>query len=63
MACAAHDLNLWLLSKYSIEPMAREGLVIGYGDHDEPALQDTVRRLVTVMQAVWPKAAATKVVP
>lgn len=60
---AAHDLNLWLLSKYSIEPMAREGLVIGYGDHDEPALQDTVRRLATVMQAVWPKAAATKVVP
>jgi len=53
---AAHDLNLWLLSSYTIEPMAREGLVIGYGDHGAEEMQAAVRKLGDVMRLVWPKA-------
>lgn len=53
---AAHDLNLWLLSRYSIEPMAREGLVIGYGDHGAEEMQAAVRKLAKVIRLVWPKA-------
>ena len=46
---AVHGLNLWLLSSYSIEPMAREGLVIGYGDHDGTEIQEAVRKLGKVL--------------
>lgn len=40
----ADDLNLWLVSKYSIEPLARQGLLIGYGDHNVEATQEAVQR-------------------
>ncbi|MEZ4616023.1 MAG: PLP-dependent aminotransferase family protein [Caldilineaceae bacterium] len=49
---AAHDLNLWLLSSYSIEPMVREGLVLGYGDHGEAEMQVAVRKLGEVIRLV-----------
>ncbi|MCB0079884.1 MAG: PLP-dependent aminotransferase family protein, partial [Caldilineaceae bacterium] len=49
---AAHGLNLWLLSRYSIEPMAREGLVIGYGDHDGEEMQAAVRKLGAVIRSL-----------
>lgn len=52
---AAHDLNLWLVSQYSIEPLAREGLVIGYGDHTIEEMQRAVDKLAKVMQIVWPR--------
>ena len=52
---AAHDLNLWLVSQYSIEPLAREGLVIGYGDHNSEEMQQAVAKLAKVMQIVWPR--------
>jgi GntR family transcriptional regulator/MocR family aminotransferase len=55
---AAHDLNLWLLSRYSVEPLAREGLVIGYGDHGEEEMQAAVRKLGAVMRLVWPTGGA-----
>jgi GntR family transcriptional regulator/MocR family aminotransferase len=60
---AAHDLNLWLVSNYSIEPLARDGLVLGYGDHDEAEIQDAVHRLASVMRALWPAAENTKAAP
>jgi GntR family transcriptional regulator/MocR family aminotransferase len=60
---AANDLNLWLVSKYSIEPLARDGLILSYGDHDEAEIQDAVRRLATVMRAVWPAAATGNATP
>jgi GntR family transcriptional regulator/MocR family aminotransferase len=60
---AAHDLNLWLLSSYSMQPPAREGLLLGYGDHDQAVMQDAVCRLATVLRAVWPAAENVKVVP
>jgi DNA-binding transcriptional MocR family regulator len=51
----AHDLNLWLVSQYSIEPLAREGLVLGYGDHEEQEMREAVGRLAQVLKLVWPK--------
>jgi GntR family transcriptional regulator/MocR family aminotransferase len=60
---AANDLNLWLVSRYCIEPLAREGLVLGYGDHGKEEMQEAVRRLAQVMHAVWPKMANPKVAP
>lgn len=52
---AANDLNLWLVSQYCIEPLAREGLVIGYGDHDSAEMQQAVAKLAKVMHTVWPR--------
>jgi GntR family transcriptional regulator/MocR family aminotransferase len=60
---AANDLNLWPVSKYSIEPLARDGLILGYGDHDEAEIQNAVHQLATVMQAVWPPAVASQTIP
>jgi GntR family transcriptional regulator/MocR family aminotransferase len=56
---AANDLNLWLVSTYSIEPLARDGLLLGYGDHDEAEIQDAVHRLDTAMRTLWPAAENT----
>lgn len=52
---AANDLNLWLVSQYSIEPLAREGLIIGYGDHNSEEMQQAVAKLAKVLQAMWPR--------
>ncbi|MEZ4736478.1 MAG: PLP-dependent aminotransferase family protein [Caldilineaceae bacterium] len=52
---AANDLNLWLVSQYCIEPLAREGLVIGYGDHNIEEMQQAVSKLAQVMRTVWPR--------
>ncbi len=60
---AANDLNLWLVSKYSIEPLARDGLVLGYGDHDEVEIQDAVRLLASVMASVWPATENSNATP
>lgn len=62
-AAAADDLNLWLVSQYSIEPVTRDGLVLGYGDHDEAVMKDAVERLSSVMRAVWPRATHRAVAP
>lgn len=60
---AAHDLNVWLVSQYSIEPPAREGLVLGYADHDEDEMQEAVKKLAQVIRLVCSGAESGKVVP
>ncbi|MEZ4864936.1 MAG: PLP-dependent aminotransferase family protein [Caldilineaceae bacterium] len=60
---AANDLNLWLVSQYSIEPLAREGLVIGYGDHAIEEMQQAVDKLAKVMRLVWPRGQKPEMVP
>lgn len=60
---ATHDLNLWLLSSYSIEPLAHEGLVIGYGDHGAEEMPAAVAKLAAVIRTVWPAAEKAKVAP
>lgn len=60
---AANGLNLWLLSNYSMQPLEREGLILGYGDHDQAVMQDATHKLASVMRAVWPTAENAKVDP
>ena len=48
----ACGLNLWRISQYSIEPLPRQGIVLGYGNHSPEEIQEAVRRLGTAMQAV-----------
>jgi GntR family transcriptional regulator/MocR family aminotransferase len=49
---AAHGLNLWPVSSFSIEPLARKGLVLGYGEYSVPQIEDGVRRLAVAMRSV-----------
>lgn len=59
----ADDLNLWLVSKYSIEPLARQGLLIGYGDHNVEVTQEAVQRLAALLYAVWTDGRSAQVAP
>jgi GntR family transcriptional regulator / MocR family aminotransferase len=47
----ANGLNLWPVSSYSIEPLARQGLILGYGGYSVPEIQDAVRRLARAMRS------------
>jgi GntR family transcriptional regulator/MocR family aminotransferase len=49
----ANDLSLVPVSTYSIEPLARHGLVLGYAAYSVPEIQDAVRRLAAVMRSVY----------
>jgi GntR family transcriptional regulator/MocR family aminotransferase len=46
---AEQDLNLWSLSRFSIKPMQRKGLVLGYGEYSVAQIRDGVKRLAAVM--------------
>lgn len=48
----ACELNLWLVSQCSIEPLPRQGLILGHGNHSPEEIQEAVWRLGTAMQAV-----------
>jgi len=48
----ANGLNLWPVSTYSIEPLARKGLILGYGAYSVPEIHDAVRRLAAAMRSV-----------
>jgi len=50
---AAHGLNLWPVSSFSIKPSStRKGLVLGYGEYSVKAIKDGVRRLAAAMRSV-----------
>jgi GntR family transcriptional regulator / MocR family aminotransferase len=57
----AYGLDLTPISRFSMEPLARKGLLLGYGGYNVPEIQDGVRRLAAVMNAVV--SDSTKVVP
>jgi GntR family transcriptional regulator/MocR family aminotransferase len=48
----ANGLNLWPVSTYSIEPLARPGLILGYGAYSVPEIQDAVHRLAMAIHSV-----------
>lgn len=45
-----HGLNLWPLSRFSVEPLKRKGLVLGYGEYTVSEIKDGVRRLSEVLR-------------
>lgn len=51
-AAVAQDLNLWPVSKFSIEPMDRKGLILGYGAYGVEVIKDAVQRLGTAMASL-----------
>ena len=51
---AANGLILSPVSTYSIEPLTRHGLVLGYAAYSVPEIQDAVRRLAKVIHSVCP---------
>jgi len=48
----AHGLDLWTVSNFSLEPLARQGLLLGYGGFSVPEIKAGVRRLAAAMRSV-----------
>lgn len=48
---AAHDLDLTPISSFSIEPLARTGLLLGYGGYSVKEIRDGVRRLEALLRS------------
>jgi GntR family transcriptional regulator / MocR family aminotransferase len=49
---ADHDLDLSPISNFSVEPLTRKGLLLGYGGFRPREIKDAVRRLAAAMQSV-----------
>ncbi len=49
---ADYDLNLTPVSSFSIEPLARKGLLLGYGGYRVQEIKDGVRRLGALLRSV-----------
>jgi GntR family transcriptional regulator / MocR family aminotransferase len=49
---ATHGLDLAPVSLFSLEPLGRKGLLLGYAGHSVQAIQDGVRRLAAALQAI-----------
>jgi len=48
---AAQGLDLWPISNFCIEPLARKGLLLGYGGYSVSVIKDAARRLTTAMHS------------
>lgn len=49
---ARHDIDLVPVSRFSIEPLARKGILLGYSEYSVEQIQDGIRRLARAMSAV-----------
>jgi GntR family transcriptional regulator / MocR family aminotransferase len=49
-AAAKHGLELWPVSHSCIEPLERKGLMLGYGNPTQEALEDGIRRLSAALR-------------
>ncbi len=49
---ADYDLQLTLVSSFSIEPLARKGLLLGYGGYGVQAIKNGARRLGALLRSV-----------
>jgi GntR family transcriptional regulator/MocR family aminotransferase len=48
---AAQGLDLWPVSKFCLSPLARQGLLLGYGSASQADLADGIRRLAAALDA------------
>ena len=53
---AAHDIELWPVSLFSIEPSPRKGVILGYGAYRTEILIDAVQRLGAILRQYDPNA-------
>jgi GntR family transcriptional regulator/MocR family aminotransferase len=49
---AAHDLDLLPVSRFCIEPLARQGLLLGYGGFEAAEIKKGVRRLASALRSI-----------
>ena len=49
---AAYDLQLTPVSSFSIETLARQGLLLGYGGYSVPELKAGARRLGALLRTI-----------
>jgi GntR family transcriptional regulator/MocR family aminotransferase len=49
---AAHGLALTPISKFCLEPLSREGLVLGFAEFSPAAIREGARRLATLLRAL-----------
>jgi GntR family transcriptional regulator / MocR family aminotransferase len=49
---ADYDLDLTPVSSFSIEPLARKGLLLGYGGYSIQKIKDGIRRLAKAMRSI-----------
>jgi GntR family transcriptional regulator/MocR family aminotransferase len=49
---AAHDVDVFPLSKFSLEPMPRQGLLLGYAGVDQHHIQTGARRLAAAFRQI-----------
>jgi GntR family transcriptional regulator/MocR family aminotransferase len=51
-AAAAQGVDLTPVSNFSIEPLARQGIILGYSEYSVEQIQDGVRRLERALRSV-----------
>jgi GntR family transcriptional regulator/MocR family aminotransferase len=51
-AASARDLDIWTVSRFSIEPLSKQGLILGYGGYSVDEIRDGVRRLAEAINSV-----------
>ena len=49
---ADYDLDLMSISFFSIEPLARKGLILGYGGYSVQEIKNGARRLEALLQSM-----------
>jgi GntR family transcriptional regulator/MocR family aminotransferase len=62
-AGASQEVDLVPVGNFSIEPMERKGILLGYSEYTVEQIQEGVRRLGAAMRSVWPNGGIIKVVP
>jgi GntR family transcriptional regulator/MocR family aminotransferase len=54
-AAAARGVVLWPLETFAMEPLPREGVVLGYAEHTPRQIREGVRQLAAALEAVRPE--------
>jgi DNA-binding transcriptional MocR family regulator len=49
---AAKDVDLTTVSNFSIEPLARKGVILGYSEYSVEQIKDGMQRLAAAMRSV-----------
>jgi GntR family transcriptional regulator/MocR family aminotransferase len=49
---ATHDIDLVPVSNFSIEPLERKGIILGYSEYSVEEIKDGSRRLAEVLRSL-----------
>ena len=51
-AASTQGVDLVFVSRYSIEPLKRKGVMLGYSEHDVEQIKDGIRRIAVAMRSI-----------